>query len=46
MRTANTNRRGFVAALRRLGETIRFSLCKLNEIQFSAPWNPHRSSCG
>jgi hypothetical protein len=33
-------------ALRRLGRTIAFSLCKLNEIQFSAPWNPARPRCG
>lgn len=38
--------RNFLGALRQLGETIRFSLCKLNEIQFSAPWNPHRPRCG
>jgi hypothetical protein len=31
---------GFFGALRQLGETIAFSLCKLNEMQFSAPWNP------
>ncbi len=33
-------------ALGRLLETIRVSLCKLNQIQFSAPWNPNRTSCG
>ena len=33
-------------ALGRLLETIRVSLCKLNEIQFSAPWNPSRTGCG
>lgn len=33
-------------ALRRLGRTIALSLCKLNEIQFSAPWNPARPRCG
>ena len=38
--------RNFIAALRRLGAAIDFSLCKLNEIQFSAPWNPQRSRCG
>jgi hypothetical protein len=35
-----------VYALRRLGRTIAFSLCKLNEIQFSAPWNPAGPRCG
>ena len=29
----------------RLGTTIRLPLCKLNEIQFSAPWNPRRRAC-
>jgi len=38
--------RNFLGALRQLGGTIALSLCKLNEIQFSAPWNPKRSSCG
>lgn len=34
-------------ALGRLFETIRVSLCKLNQIQFEAPWNPrHRGRCG
>ena len=31
--------------LRRLVETIRIGLCKLNEIQFSAPWNPRAGGC-
>jgi len=35
-----------ITALRRLGATIAFSLCKLNEIQFSAPWNPASPRCG
>ena len=35
-----------ITALRQLGATIAFSLCKLNEIQFSAPWNQSRSRCG
>ena len=38
--------RTILTALRHLGATIAFSLCKLNEIQFSAPWNPARSPCG
>jgi len=34
-------------ALGRLIETIRTSLCKLNQIQFEAPWNPRRRGrCG
>jgi hypothetical protein len=31
--------------LHQLAETIRIGLCKLNEIQFSAPWNPRRHGC-
>ena len=38
--------RSFIAALRQFGETLLFSLCKLNEIQFSAPWAPTRGRCG
>ena len=38
--------RNFIATLHRLGETLLFSLCKLNEIQFSAPWDPARPRCG
>ena len=34
------------ATLRRFAETIRIGLCKQNEIDFNAPWNPHRSPCG
>jgi hypothetical protein len=33
-------------ALRHLWREIRFSLCKLNVAQFSAPWKPHRPRCG
>lgn len=32
-------------AFRSLLETVRISLCKLNEIQFSAPWRPERRGC-
>ena len=35
-----------IANLRLLGATLLISMCKLNEIQFSAPWNPARSRCG
>jgi len=44
MRT--TGRHGFFGAFRRLAETIRVALCKQNEIEFSAPWNPRRPHCG
>ena len=34
-------------ALGRVLETIRVSLCKLNQIQFEAPWNQsRRGRCG
>ena len=36
----------FISNLRRLGQTISFALCRLNEIQFSAPWAQQRSRCG
>ncbi|HST36649.1 MAG TPA: hypothetical protein VLK25_08480 [Allosphingosinicella sp.] len=32
-------------ALHRLWAEIRLSLCKLNEIQFSAPWKTRRPNC-
>ena len=32
-------------ALHRLAETIRIALCKQNELEFSAPWNPQRPRC-
>jgi hypothetical protein len=35
-----------IISLRALGEAIRLGLCKANEIQFSAPWNPKRTFCG
>jgi hypothetical protein len=35
-----------LAQLRRLAETVRVALCKQNEIEFSAPWTPHRPRCG
>jgi hypothetical protein len=35
-----------IANLRRFGATLLFSMCKLNEIQFSAPWLPSRPRCG
>jgi len=33
------------AALHQAAATIQLSMCKLNEIQFSAPWNPKTSRC-
>ena len=37
--------RNIITALGRAGESILFALCKLNEIQFDAPWAPRRSRC-
>jgi len=31
--------------IRSLFEAAFVALCKLNQIQFSAPWNPDRRSC-
>jgi hypothetical protein len=36
---------GFLAAVRLAAHTAMFALCKLNEIQFSAPWNPRVGGC-
>jgi hypothetical protein len=38
--------RRFIATLRHLAADFRLAMCKMNQIQFSAPWNPHRSPCG
>jgi hypothetical protein len=38
--------RNFIARLHAFGETLLFPLCKLNEIQFRAPWEPTGSRCG
>jgi hypothetical protein len=40
-----THRHTSAGALRRLVETIRLALCKQNEIEFAAPWNPRRPTC-
>lgn len=32
-------------AFRGFLESFRFALCKLNEIQFSAPWDPRPGGC-
>lgn len=37
--------RTIAAALKSAAATIQLSMCKLNEIQFSAPWNPKASRC-
>ena len=37
--------RTIAAALRRVASTIDLAMCKLNEIQFSAPWQPQRRNC-
>jgi hypothetical protein len=39
------NDAGFLAAIRGATHTALFALCKLNEIQFSAPWNPQAGGC-
>lgn len=38
--------RKLLALLRRRAADFRLAMCKMNEIQFSAPWNPRRSRCG
>jgi hypothetical protein len=37
--------RQLISAYRDLKQTILLGLCKLNEIQFAAPWAPRRSRC-
>ena len=37
--------RHLIAAFRDLRQTILLALCKLNEIQFDAPWRPRRGRC-
>jgi hypothetical protein len=32
--------------LRQRAADFRLGMCRLNEIQFSAPWAPRRSRCG
>lgn len=32
-------------SIRELIEAIRIGLCKLNQIQFDAPWNPRQTGC-
>ncbi len=32
-------------AIRNFLEVLRVAMCKLHEIQFSAPWNPRSGRC-
>ena len=38
--------KSFFASLRQLAAEIRFAMCKLNEIQFSAPGKQQQPRCG
>ena len=42
MTSQTLHRTGFAAALGRLLATIDLGFCKLNRIQFSAPWRTER----
>jgi hypothetical protein len=35
--------RSFFASLRHVAADLRLAMCKLNEMQFSAPWAPRRT---
>ncbi len=37
--------RTLFTSLRRFAADFRLAMCKLNEIQFSAPWAPRGSRC-
>jgi hypothetical protein len=37
--------RTIAAALARAADSFLFAMCKLHEIQFSAPWNPAAGRC-
>ena len=37
--------RSFFASLRHVAADFRLAMCKLNEMQFSAPWAPRRTRC-
>ena len=37
--------RSFFTTLRRLGADFQLAMCKMNEIQFSAPWNARAGGC-
>jgi len=32
-------------AIREFLDSFRFALCRLNRIQFSAPWDPRQGGC-
>jgi len=38
--------RKLLAALRRRSADWRVAMCKMNQIQFSAPWSDRRFRCG
>lgn len=38
--------RKILASLRSLARALDLAMCKMNEIQFSAPWKPRRPPCG
>ena len=38
--------RNIFHTLRRLAADFRFAMCRMNEIQFSAPWKSSHSRCG
>jgi hypothetical protein len=35
----------FLQTLRRITADFRLAMCRMNEIQFDAPWAPRRSRC-
>ena len=37
--------KSFFNALRLFAADLRLAMCKLNEIQFNAPWNRQQSRC-
>jgi hypothetical protein len=38
--------RNVIQSFRRLAADFLFGMCRLNEIQFDAPWAQRRSRCG
>ena len=46
MNALNTTRGHYrESALRNFVRTLSLAMCKLNQIQFDAPWNPRRRGC-
>ena len=45
MQHAIPSDRGLAAWLRRTIDSIELVFCKLNRIQFSAPWKPEQRGC-